>query len=159
MISWVTLYANLIRTVIIAINRFLVEMIQPIGDERFMIFWHPALLEWVVCWKESVEETMEIASAYKTNIANLHWLIWVTWTWPPQGMSVRGIFDCKLFAEDLVVGHWDRRSQGNLSTPVGVRCVRAQWSVIHVYVKTCPTRMQGCPEWHDSATGACANAD
>ena len=73
-----------------------------------MIFWHPELLGWIICWKQSVEKTMEIARAYETDIANLHGLIRFPWTWPPQGMSVRRILDCELFAENLVVGHRDR---------------------------------------------------
>jgi hypothetical protein len=86
-----------------------------------MMFWNAELLGWIVCWKQSVEKTMEIASANETDIANLHWLIWVTWTWPPHGMSIRRILDCKLFAEDLVVGHRKSTCQGKLSTPVGGR--------------------------------------
>jgi hypothetical protein len=64
---------------------------------------------------------MEIASANETDIANLHWLIWVIWTWPPHGMSIRRILYCKLFAEDLVVSHRIRTGQRKLSTPVEER--------------------------------------
>ena len=105
MMTWVRLYADPSRTVMIEIKNIRAEMIRQLGDEGFIIFWDAELLGWIVCWKQSVEKTMEIASANETNIANLHWLIWVTWTWPPQGMSIRRILHCKLFAEDLVVGH------------------------------------------------------
>ena len=120
MIAWVRPYDDAGRTVMIAIKSIRAEMIQQLGSKGFMIFRHAELLGWIVCWKQSVEKTMEIASANETDIANLHWLIRVTWTWPPQGMSIRRILDCKLFAEDLVVGHRKSTGQGKLSTPVGV---------------------------------------
>ena len=40
-----------------------------------MIFWHAALVGWIVCWKQGVEKTMKFASAYGTNVANLYKLI------------------------------------------------------------------------------------
>jgi hypothetical protein len=120
MIAWVRLYDDPGRTVIITIERFRVEMIGQFGDQGFIMFWHAELVRRIVCWKEGVEKTMEIASAYETDIAYLHGPIWVTWTWPPQGMSVRRILDCKLIAEDVVVGHRDSEGQRKLSTPVGV---------------------------------------
>jgi hypothetical protein len=83
MIAWVRLYADPGRTVILAIKRICVEMNHPLGGERFMIFWHAVLMGWIVCWKQGVEKTMEIASAYETDIAYLHGPIWVAWTWPP----------------------------------------------------------------------------
>jgi hypothetical protein len=92
----------------IGIKRIPVEVIRPGGDEGFMIFWH-TLVGWIVCWKQSVKKTMEFASAYETDIANMHGYIWVPWTWRPQGMSVRRILDCKLFAEDIIVSHRDRK--------------------------------------------------
>ena len=107
MIAWVRLYADPSGTVIIAIKRINVEMIQQVGYEGLMIFWHAEFVGWIVRGKQGVEKTMEIASAYEADIANLHGPIWILWTWPPQGMSVRRILDCKLFAEDLVVGHRD----------------------------------------------------
>ena len=93
----------------IAIERLRVEMVRQVGNEWFMIFWHASVLGWIICWKQGVEKMMEIASAYKTDIANLHGSLGVPWTWAPQGMSVRRILDCKLFAKDLVVGHRDRK--------------------------------------------------
>ena len=96
-------------------------MIRQVGDEGFMIFWHTELLMgWIVCRKQSVEKPIKFASAYETDVANLHGLIRISWTWSPQGMSVCRIPDRKLFAEDVVVGHWDRKDQGKLelSTPV-----------------------------------------
>ena len=94
-------------------------MIQQGGNEGFMIFWHASLMGWIVRWKEGIEETMEFASSYETDIANLHGPIRISWTWPPQGMSVRRILDGKLFAEDVVVGHRGHKGQGKLLTPVG----------------------------------------
>jgi hypothetical protein len=79
---------------------------------------------WIVCWKQGVEKSMKIATTYETDIANLHGPIGVPWIWPPQGMSIRRILDCKLFAEDVVVGHRDRKGAGkgqrNLSVLVEV---------------------------------------
>lgn len=109
----VRLYADPGGTVIISIDRIRVEMmIQQVGNERFMIFWHAELVGWIVCWKQGVEKTMEIAVAYKADIANSHGPIRVSWTWPPQGMSVRRVLDCKSFAEDVVVGGGHRNRKG-----------------------------------------------
>jgi hypothetical protein len=115
MIARVRLHNDPGRTVIIAIERHRVKMIRQFGDEGLIIFRQAELVRWIVCWKQGVEKTMEIASSYKTDIAYLHRPIWVPWTWPPQGMSVRRVLDCKLFAEDVVVGHRDRNGQGKLS--------------------------------------------
>jgi hypothetical protein len=119
MIAWIRLHVDAGRTVIIAIKRIRVEMTQQGGDEGFMIFWHTDLVGWITCRKQGVEETMEFASAYKTDIAYLHRPIWVPWTWPPHGMSIRRILNCKLFAKDVAVGHRDRKGQGKLSKPMG----------------------------------------
>jgi hypothetical protein len=121
MISWVRLYTDPGRTVIIAIKRILVEMIRQFGDEGLMMFRDAELVRWMVCWKQGIEETMEVASTYETDIANLHGPFWIPRSWPPQGMSIRRILDCKLFAEDVEVCHRDRKSQGNLSKPVGLK--------------------------------------
>jgi hypothetical protein len=83
MIAWVRLYPDPGRTVVIAIERILVEMIRQFGDEGLIMFWHAKLVGWMVCWKEGVEKTMKIASAYETDVAYLHGSIWVSWTWPP----------------------------------------------------------------------------
>ena len=81
-----------------------------------MIFWHASLVGWMVCRKQGVEKTVEFASAYETDVADLHGPIWSLWSWLPQGMSIRRILDGKLFAEDVVVCH--RESS---LTPVGAR--------------------------------------
>ena len=112
MIARVMLHANPGRTIMVASKRTSVKMIRQVGFEWFMIFWHTAFMGWVVLWKQGVEKTMEFASAYETNVANLHGLIRVPWTWLPQGMSVQRIFDGELFAENIAVGHRDRKSQG-----------------------------------------------
>jgi hypothetical protein len=119
-IVWVKLYADPGRIVIIARKKISVEMIRHVGDERLMIFWHAELVGWIICWEHGVEKTMESATASETDIANSHGQIRVPWTWHPQGMSVRRILDCKLFAEDVVVVH---REKGllllQLKGPVG----------------------------------------
>jgi hypothetical protein len=85
-----------------------------------MIFWHSSLMGWMVCWQQGVEKTVEFASAYEADIADLHRPVGVPWTRSPQGMSARRILDCKLFAEDVVVSHRDCKGQGKLSMPAGV---------------------------------------
>jgi hypothetical protein len=104
-IAGIGLHADPGRTIIIAVKRIRVEMIRQGGGEGLMMFWHAELLGWIICWKQGIEKTMEIAFAYETDIANLNASIWVPWTWPPQGMSVRRVLDCKLFAEDVKVSH------------------------------------------------------
>jgi hypothetical protein len=110
MIAWITLHADPGRTVVIATKTALGEMtIRQGGDKWFMIFWHAELVGWIICWKQGVEKTMEFASAYETDVADFHGRIWCPWTWLPQGMSVRRMFDGKLFAEDVVVSHRDHK--------------------------------------------------
>ena len=103
----VSFYADPGRTVIIATKKTRIEMIQQGGDKGFMMFWNASFLGWVICRKQGVEKTMEFASEYETDVADSHGPIWFPWTWLPKGMSVRRIVDCKLFAEDVVVGHQD----------------------------------------------------
>ena len=84
MISRVRLYADTGRAVIITIERVRVKMtIQQVENKRLMIFWHAELVGWIVCWKQGIEKTMEIASTDEADIANLHGPIRVPWTWPP----------------------------------------------------------------------------
>jgi hypothetical protein len=82
-----------------------------------MIFWYAELVGWIVCWKQGIEKTMEFASPYETDVADLHRPIRVPWTWFPQSMSIRRIFDGKLFAKDVVVGHWRLQESMKLSSP------------------------------------------
>jgi hypothetical protein len=105
MIAWVSFHADPGRTIMIASTRTYVKVIRQVGGERFMIFRHAVLVGWIVFRKQGVEKTVESASAYETNVANLHGLIRVPWTWLPQSMSVQRIFDGKLFAKDIAVRH------------------------------------------------------
>jgi hypothetical protein len=70
-----------------------------------MIFWYAELMGWIVCWKQGVEKRIESSSAYETDVADLHRPLWFSWTWLPQGVSVRRMLDGKLFAVDVVLGH------------------------------------------------------
>jgi hypothetical protein len=117
MIAWVRLHADPGRTEIILTEKPGVKMIWRCGNEGLMIFWHASLVGWIVCWKQSVEKTMKFSSAYEANVSDLYGPIWYLWTWLPQGVSVRRILDCKLVAEDVVVGHWVSQESRNLSTP------------------------------------------
>jgi hypothetical protein len=49
--TWVRPHADPGRTIMIASKRTSVKMIRQVGDEWFMIFWHTALVGWIVCWK------------------------------------------------------------------------------------------------------------
>jgi hypothetical protein len=124
MIAWVSLNLDSGRTVVIATKRNCGDMIRQGGDEGLMVFWHTELLGCIVCWKQGAEKSVESALAYETNVADLHGPIWVCWTWLPQGISVRRIFDCKLFAEDLVFGHRGWQETRELSTHASVRVGR-----------------------------------
>jgi hypothetical protein len=85
-----------------------------------MIFWHAELVRWVVCWQQGVEKTVEFACTYETDVADLHWPIWVPWVRLPQCMSERRILDCELFAKDVVVGHLKPQESKKNSMPVRV---------------------------------------
>jgi hypothetical protein len=37
-----------------------------------MVFWYAGLVGWMVRRKEGIEKAMESASAYETDVANLH---------------------------------------------------------------------------------------
>ena len=89
MIACVGFHTNPRGTIIIGTERAIVDMIQHVGDEGFVILWHAKLLVgWMVCWMQGVEKTIEFASAYETNIANMHGPVRVPWTRHPQCMSV-----------------------------------------------------------------------
>jgi len=85
MIALVRLHADLGRTIMIASKRTFLDMIRQVGvgDEWFMIFWHAALVGWIVFWKQGVEKAIEFAFVYETNVANLNRFIRVPWTWLP----------------------------------------------------------------------------
>jgi hypothetical protein len=120
MIAWIRLYGDPGRTVMFALKRIRVVITRPGGDEGFMTIWRAEVVGRMVLWKQGVEKTMEFASAYETDIANLYGLIRVPRTWRPHGMPMRGIPDGKLFAEDIVVGHRDRKGQKRLLAHLGV---------------------------------------
>ena len=113
MMGRIRLHADPGRRIITTAKRIYLKMIRQLGDEWFIIFWHTALVGRIVFGKQCVEKTTEFAFANETNVANLHRLIRVPWTWLPQSMSVRGISDGKLFAKYIEVGH--RRSQESRS--------------------------------------------
>ena len=120
--TWVRLHADPGRTIMIASKRTFDSMIGQLGDEWFMIFWHTTLVGWIVRWKQGVEKATKFAFAYEPNVADLHRLIWVPWTWLPQSMSVRRIFNGKLFAKNIAVGH--RGSQeSRITTERQLGCV------------------------------------
>ena len=97
----------------VATKRSSVEMFVKGGYEGFMIFWNAELMGWIVCWKQDVERR-KTASAYETNVADLHRPIWFSWIWLPQGVSVRRMLDGKLFAVDVVFDHRGGKGKENL---------------------------------------------
>jgi hypothetical protein len=83
MIAWVSFHADPGRTVIIAIKRIRVEMMYRCGDKGFVIFWNSELVAWMVCWQQGVEKTIEFASAYEADVANLNGPVRLPRTWRP----------------------------------------------------------------------------
>jgi len=80
------------------------------------MLWYVGL---VFCGKQSIEKTVKIATAYETDVTDVHSVIRFRWTRLPKSMSVRRIFDWKLFAKDIVIGHRWPQGPRNLSMPVG----------------------------------------
>lgn len=79
------------------------------------MLWYIGL---IICGKQSIEKSVKFATAYKTDVADFHWVIRFRWTRFPKSMSVCRIFDRKLFAKDIVIGHlWPQGSR----MPVGGR--------------------------------------
>jgi hypothetical protein len=78
MIARVSFHADPGRTINIKTKRALIDMIQQTGDQEFMIFRHAELVGCIICWKQSVEETVELASAYETD---LYGSIGIPWIW------------------------------------------------------------------------------
>jgi hypothetical protein len=115
---WFRHHADSGRTVMVGTKRTVVDMIRKIGEKLFVILWHVGLS---FCGTQSIEKTVKSATAYKTDIANFHRPVRFPWAWLPQSMSIRRILDCKLFAKNVVVGHWGLQGSKNLSTPVRER--------------------------------------
>jgi hypothetical protein len=96
-------------------------MVGQTGDKRLMIFWYAEPVGWMVRRKERVEKTMESASAYETDVANLHRAIQFRRTGIPKSTPARRILDRKLRTKDVIVGHgwWQKRrgtQKGNPGT-------------------------------------------
>lgn len=53
---------------IIGTKRALIDTVQQSRDQWFIIFRHTELVGWIICWEQSVEETVEFAPAYETDI-------------------------------------------------------------------------------------------
>jgi hypothetical protein len=116
MVACVSFHPDPSRTIIIRTKRALVDMIQQTRDKGFMIFRHAELVGWIVRWKQGVEKTMEFASAYETDVTDLHGPIWIFWVRLPQGMTECRILDCKLFSKDVVVSLGHLEPQGSCTT-------------------------------------------
>ena len=121
----------------IATERTGVEMFGQGGYEGFMIFWYAELVGWIVCWKQGVEKGIKSASAYETDVADLHGPIRFSWIWLPQCVSVRRMLDGKLFTVDIVFGHRGGKGKENGQRPLGEVAV----TVEDVTVYSRPTRM------------------
>jgi len=69
---------------------------------------------WVICRKQSVEETKKSAEAHKTNVADFHGAILSLRSWVPQSMSERGVCNGKLITVDIIMSHWEGAGGGVL---------------------------------------------
>jgi hypothetical protein len=109
------LHADPRRAVIVTTERTPIDMIWQVRYKWFMVLWNTELLRGIVCREQGIEETVEFASTYETDVADFHRHIWSPWTWLPQGMSELGVLDCQLFAKYVVVGHcWMQGSNKKL---------------------------------------------
>jgi len=61
-----------VRIVVIRLDGANVDMFRWGEGKRLMILWYAELLGWVVCRKQSIEKTVEFASAYIAYVADLH---------------------------------------------------------------------------------------
>jgi hypothetical protein len=80
-------------------------MVFHVERQLFVVIWNIEVVMGRMCrGKENIEETVEFASANVADVANFHGgthpRIWV-----PKGMSIGRKFDCKVVAEDIIVGH------------------------------------------------------
>ena len=53
-----------------------------------MVFWYAELVGWMVRGKKGIEESVESAFTYETDVANLDWAMQPRWTGLPQSMAV-----------------------------------------------------------------------
>src|SRR5712675_892563 len=102
---WCRLHTDFGRTVIAATKRTCIDRTKVMEDKWFMILGHAKLVRWIICGKQGVEKTVELAPANEPNVANFHGHTRSRRSWVPQGMSVSRIHDCELLAKDIVVGH------------------------------------------------------
>ena len=59
----------------------------------------------IFCGKQGIEKAVKFATAYEADVADLHRASGFGWTWLPQSMSIRRVFDRKLFSKDIIIGH------------------------------------------------------
>jgi hypothetical protein len=85
----------------------------------FEVVWY--IVGLLVLRAQGIEETVEFAHAYETDVADFHSCIWFPWTWVPQGMTIRRKCNPQLFAKDVVFGHYALRETKKFSTRVGRR--------------------------------------
>jgi len=51
---------------------------------------------------------MEIAFVDEANVADLYGSITTPWAWFPEGVTIKRIFTCEFFAENIVLHEEDR---------------------------------------------------
>jgi hypothetical protein len=75
------------------------------GSKLFVLLWNTKSMG-RICWAEqNIEKTVELPIPNETNVANRYSGIPTAWSWFPKRVSVGWILDCKVMAENVVVGH------------------------------------------------------
>jgi len=82
---WFMLHTDPGRTVMVGTKGTLDDMFRALGNELFIILWYVGL---IFCGKQSIEKTVESATAYETDIADFDRVIRFGWTRLPQSVSV-----------------------------------------------------------------------
>jgi hypothetical protein len=96
----------------------LANMIRKLRNKLFIMLRYVRL---IFCGEQSIEKTVKSSTAYETDVPDFHWVIWFCWTRLPKGMSIRRVFDRKLFAKDIEIGHqWPQGSSKTQCAWVGV---------------------------------------
>jgi len=83
------------RTVVAGTECAADNIVGQTRDKRLIMLWYTNLVGRMVRRKESIEETVESAFAYETDVTNFYGTIQSRWPRLPQSMSVCRIIDSK----------------------------------------------------------------
>src|SRR6266702_2454303 len=70
-----------------------------------VLLWNTNSMGRIFWTKQNIEKTVELPFSNETDVANRHGGISTAWTWLPECVSIGRIFDCKVVAKNVVVGH------------------------------------------------------